>query len=100
MAVIFKLSKDYKNEKTIIGHCPLCGKDILESNKSYYCSGYKDGCKLSICKTIAGKKITKNNVKQLLEKGITTEIKGFKSKSGNQFNAKLQITNGEIKFLF
>jgi DNA topoisomerase-3 len=97
---IFKLSKDYKNEKTIIGHCPLCGKDILESNKSYYCSGYKDGCKLSIFKTIAGKKITKNNVKQLLEKGITTEIKGFKSKSGNQFNAKLQITNGEIKFLF
>ena len=97
---IFKLRKDYKNEKTIIGHCPLCSKDILESNKSYYCSGYKDGCKLSICKTIAGKKITKNNVKQLLEKGITTEIKGFKSKSGNQFNAKLQITNGEIKFLF
>lgn len=97
---IFKLSKDYKNEKTIIGHCPLCGKDILESNKSYYCSGYKDGCKLSIWKIISGKKITKNNVKQLLEKGITTEIKGFKSKSGNQFNAKLQITNGEIKFLF
>lgn len=96
----FKLKRDYKSEKTILGHCPLCGKDIIESNKSYYCSGYKEGCKFSIWKTISGKKISKTNAKQLLEKGITTEIKGFKSKSGKQFNAKLQIINEEIKFLF
>lgn len=96
----FKLKKNYKNEKTIVGHCPLCGKDIIESNKSFYCSGFKEGCKFSVCKTIAGKKISKTNIKQLLENGVTTEIKGFKAKSGKQFNAKLQIINGEIKFLF
>lgn len=96
----FKLKKNYKNEKTIVGHCPLCGKDIIESNKSFYCSGFKEGCKFSVWKTIAGKKISKTNIKQLLEIGVTTEIKGFKAKSGKQFNAKLQIINGEIKFLF
>lgn len=96
----FKLKKNYKNEKTIVGHCPLCGKDIIESNKSIYCSGFKEGCKFSVWKTIAGKKISKTNIKQLLENGVTTEIKGFKAKSGKQFNAKLQIINGEIKFLF
>lgn len=96
----FKLKKDYKNEKTIIGQCPLCNKDIVESNKSFYCSGYKDGCRFSIWKTIAGKKITKTNVKQLLQTGISTEIKGFKSKSGKSFNAKLKIENGKIKFEF
>lgn len=96
----FKLKKNYKNEKTIVGHCPLCGKDIIESNKSFYCSGFKEGCKFSVWKTIAGKKISKTNIKQLLENGVTTEIKGFKAKSGKQFNAKLQIINGEIKFLF
>lgn len=96
----FKLKKNYKNEKTIVGHCPLCGKDIIESNKSFYCSGFKEGCKFSVWKTIAGKKISKKNIKQLLENGVTTEIKGFKAKSGKQFNAKLQIINGEIKFLF
>lgn len=96
----FKLKKNYKNEKIIVGHCPLCGKDIIESNKSFYCSGFKEGCKFSVWKTIAGKKISKTNIKQLLENGVTTEIKGFKAKSGKQFNAKLQIINGEIKFLF
>jgi len=44
--------------------------------------------------------LTKTNIKQLLENGITTEIKGFKSKSGKQFNAKLQINDGKIEFLF
>lgn len=96
----FKLQKNYKNDKTIIGQCPICGKDIIESTKSFYCSGFKNGCKFSIWKSIAGKKLTKTNIKQLLENGITTEIKGFKSKSGKQFNAKLQINDGKIEFLF
>lgn len=96
----FKLKKNYKNEKTIVGHCPLCGKDIIESNKSFYCSGFKEGCKFSVWKTIAGKKISKTNIKQLLENGVTTEIRGFKAKSGKQFNAKLQIINGKIEFIF
>lgn len=96
----FKLQKNYKNDKTIVGQCPICGKDIIESTKSFYCSGFKNGCKFSIWKSIAGKKLTKTNIKQLLENGITTEIKGFKSKSGKQFNAKLQINDGKIEFLF
>ena len=96
----FKLKKDYKSNKTIIGQCPICGKEIIESSKSFYCSGYKDGCQFSIWKIIAEKKLTKTNIMQLLEKGITTEIKGFKSKSGKQFNAKLQIADGKIQFLF
>ena len=96
----FKLQKNYKNDKTIVGQCPICGKDIIESTKSFYCSGFKDGCNFSIWKSIAGKKLTKTNIKQLLENGITTEIKGFKSKSGKQFNAKLQINDGKIEFLF
>ena len=96
----FKLKKNYKNDKTVVGQCPNCGKNIIESAKSFYCSGFKEGCKFSVWKTIAGKKISKTNIKQLLENGVTTEIKGFKAKSGKQFNAKLQIINGEIKFLF
>lgn len=96
----FKLKKDYKSDKTVVGQCPVCGKDIIESSKSFYCSGYKDGCKFSIWKTVAGKKLSKTNIKQLLENGITTEIKGFKSKSGKQFNAKLQIVDGKIQFIF
>ena len=92
--------KNSKDSKTSLGKCPLCNKDIYEGNKSYYCSAYKDGCKFNIWKNISGKKITGSNVKQLLTKGITNEIKGFKTKSGKEFKAKLQIREGEIKFVF
>jgi len=32
--------------------CPRCGREIFESNKSFYCSGYKyvPSCKFSIWK--------------------------------------------------
>lgn len=89
-----------KDTKTALGKCPLCNNNIIEGSKSYYCSAYKDGCKFGIWKNISGKKITNSNVKQLLTKGITNEIKGFKSKNGKEFKAKLQIKEGEVKFVF
>ena len=92
--------KNSKDSKTSLGKCPLCNNDIYEGNKSYYCSAYKDGCKFNIWKNTSGKKITISNVKQLLTKGITNEIKGFKTKNGKEFKAKLQIREGEIKFVF
>ena len=92
--------KNSKDSKTSLGKCPLCNNDIIEGKKSYYCSAYKDGCKFGIWKIISGKKITNSNVKQLLTKGITNEIKGFKSKNGKEFKAKLQIKEGEVKFVF
>ncbi|HBD0936787.1 TPA: topoisomerase C-terminal repeat-containing protein [Enterococcus faecalis] len=48
----------------------------------------------------SGKTIPKSNVQQLLEKGITSEIKGFKSKKGKAFNAKLKIVENKITFDF
>lgn len=88
------------NTKIVLGKCPLCNNDIIEGSKSYYCSAYKEGCKFGIWKNISGKKITNSNVRQLLTKGITNEIKGFKSKNGKEFKAKLQIKEGEVKFVF
>lgn len=96
----FKLQNDYNNKKTSLGKCPVCNKDIYEGEKSYYCSGYNEGCKFTIWKIISGKKITDSNVKQLLTNGVTTSIRGFKSKNGNKFIAKLKIIDGVIKLDF
>lgn len=96
----FKLQNNYINQKESLGKCPICNKEIYEGEKSYYCSGYKDGCKFSIWKNISGKKITTSNIKQLLSNGITNQIKGFKSKNGKSFNAKLKLVDGTIKFEF
>ena len=49
---------------------------------------------------IAGKKLTEKNIRDLLEKGHTTLIKGFTSKAGKAFEAKLKVADGKIVFDF
>lgn len=91
------------NEKQSVGKCPKCKQGhIIESKSgaSYGCDRYKEGCNFIFAKSIAGKKLSKKNIKDLLEKGITEIIKGFKGKKGD-FECKL-ILNEEFKteFLF
>ncbi|MBE3588662.1 MAG: topoisomerase C-terminal repeat-containing protein, partial [Thermoanaerobacteraceae bacterium] len=90
-----------KQQKEVLGKCPLCGRDVLEYAKSYGCSGYKDGCKFAVWKEIAGKKITSNQAKELFQKGRTGVLKGFKSKAGKSFDAILTLgEDGKVNFEF
>ena len=90
-----------KTENTSIGVCPVCGMNIRKTPFGWGCEGYKKGCKFTISGTIAGKKLTENHVKTLLTKGKTSEIKGFKSKAGKKFNAKLKLDDSnKISFDF
>ena len=86
-------------KKTTIGKCPVCGKDMLENSKSYYCEDYKN-CGFSIWKQICGKRLSKTIIDELLEKGKTKEIKGFKSKQGKTFSASLIIEDNKVKLNF
>ncbi|WP_203965406.1 topoisomerase C-terminal repeat-containing protein, partial [Capnocytophaga stomatis] len=99
---IFSLeSKIQKQERTSLGTCPKCKKgSVFEGKKSFSCSEYKNGCNFTIWKTIAGKTITQKQVQELLTKGKTSNLKGFKSKAGKSFEAKLKLENFEIKFEF
>lgn len=83
-----------------LGQCPLCNRDVIESTKGYGCSGYKQGCKFMIWKEIAGKKITEKQARDLLQKGQTALLKGFKSKAGKDFDAILVLRDGKVKFEF
>lgn len=101
MSTELSKSNNFNNKKTVIGQCPICGKDIIENSKAYACSGYKEGCTFTIWKTIAGKNITKTIATELIKKGKTKEITGFKSKAGNLFSSSLMITEeGKITFDF
>jgi len=53
-----------------------------------------------IWKTIAGKNITEVYVKQLLEKGRTSLISGFKSKTGKDFKAYLVLADNKVEMEF
>lgn len=87
-------------EENKIGTCPKCQSNIVDKGKFYGCSGYKDGCKFTLPKKWSSKTIPRTNIIQLIEKGETTEIKGFKSKKGNKFNAKLKLEDEKLQFVF
>ncbi|AFQ43635.1 type IA DNA topoisomerase [Desulfosporosinus meridiei] len=73
-----------------LGNCPKCGGEIIEGQKGFGCSNWREGCRFVLWKTpICGKVLTVNQVKSLLKKGRTPLIKGFKSKSGKTFAAYL-----------
>ena len=83
-----------------IGACPLCGADVVDRPKSYSCSGWKQGCKFVIWKRMAGKRISAATAKKLLRDGQTSHLKGFKSKAGKPFDARLKLVDGVVKFDF
>ena len=83
-----------------LGTCPSCKKgQIVEYPQSYGCTEFKNGCKFGIWKEIAKKKITHKNVEDLITKGRTSLIKGFKGKSGNDFEAYL-VLDSNLKTAF
>lgn len=90
-----------QNKEKEIAICPSCKGSIEDKGKFYGCSGYKNGCKVTFPKSLAKKSITKTMVKTLCDKGKTNKLKGFKSKEGKPFEAKLKLNDKhEIKFDF
>ena len=74
-----------------LGPCPFCGHMVVESPKAYGCSNWKNGCKFTVWKTIAGKSIGEEDVKKIITAGRTEKIAGFKSKAGKEFSAALVL---------
>ena len=78
--------------------CPLCGGDIIVNSWGYGCANYnrekEDSCRFSIGK-MAEKSLTEANVKELLTNGITGTIRGFKSKTGKKFDARVALSKDE-----
>lgn len=71
---------------------------VEEKEKVYSCKHSKTNKQFVIFKTFSGKKLTNNQVKQLLEKGKTSLIKGFISKKETNYDAYLVLTGEKITF--
>ncbi|MDF1694654.1 MAG: DNA topoisomerase 3 [Saprospiraceae bacterium] len=74
-----KKTKPSKAKKSIHElNCPKCKKGSLLKGKSAYgCSQWKTGCSFTLPFTIFEKKMSDNQLKRLVEKGCTTNLKGF-----------------------
>ncbi len=80
--------------------CPICGSRIKETEKAFGCLGYKDGCKFVLWKDVAKKKLTEKHLRQIIENGMTDVIKGFTSKAGKPFDARLKYSVEQQKMVF
>jgi DNA topoisomerase-3 len=97
-------------ERVELGLCPRCGdvtgEIIKENSRAYGCTSWKSreetGCGFVIWKRVAGRTITPELARQLLEEGKTKEVvAGFRSKAGKPFRARLVLTpEGKVEFDF
>ncbi len=91
-----KLEAPSRNREPL-GACPRCGAPVVETRKAYGCSAWKkSGCDFVIWKQVSGKRLSEGQAKQLLTKGRTGQMKGFKSKAGKPYSAALKL-DGEHK---
>ena len=97
-------------ERVELGPCPRCGavtgEVIRENARAYGCTSWKSreepGCGFVIWKRIAGRAVTPEIARQLLEEGRTRDVlTGFKSRAGKSFRARLVLTGeGKVEFEF
>lgn len=78
--------------------CPLCGGEIVQTPFGFGCANYdknaENSCKFSIGK-MAGRDIPEGQIKELLTNGRTATIRGFKSKTGKKFDARIALAKDE-----
>jgi DNA topoisomerase III len=99
-----------KVERVELGLCPKCGAEtgeiIKENSRAYGCTSWKSreepGCGFVIWKRVAGRTLTPEIARQLLEDGRTREVlSGFRSRNGKPFRARLVLKeDGKVEFEF
>jgi DNA topoisomerase-3 len=95
-------------ERAELGLCPRCGAEtgeiIKENARAYGCTSWKSreepGCGFVIWKRVAGRTLTPEIARQLLQERRTREVlSGFRSRAGKPFRARL-VLNDEDKVEF
>ena len=82
-----------------VGKCPVCGNPVIEGEKGFGCTNWKNGCKFTVWKNdkfieSMGKKVTKEMVELLLKNG-KVGFRNLKSKKGTFFSAYLRYEKDE-----
>jgi DNA topoisomerase III len=92
---------DLMDEKDEIALCPRCkvGKIVFRRG-SYNCTEHANGCKQSFPAIFLKKRLTAKQIEYLCTKNKTPVIKGFVSKNGKKFNARLILEEGKLKMEF
>ena len=87
--------------RRVVGKCPKCGQNVIESDKSFYCDGFRmeHKCNFSLWKNnkylqARGIVLTADMAAQLLANG-KMQINNLTSKAGKEYNAIFYMEPGE-----
>jgi DNA topoisomerase-3 len=90
-------SADVRAQRAVIGPCPNGDGEIRENRLAYGCSSWKSkeepGCGFVIWKTIKGRSISPGEAGDLLEKGQTQLLDGFRTRPSK---GRLVLTDGQV----
>lgn len=75
--------EDNKNFEKI-GVCPKCGGDLIKGPRSFFCSNYKEGCKVGGFSNQSGAEITTDEFLRMLDGEIFNKEFTYKGKSWHQ----------------
>ncbi|HIW48283.1 MAG TPA: DNA topoisomerase III [Firmicutes bacterium] len=77
------------------GTCPLCQKEsVLENSKSFYCGGWKSGCRFTIWKNALeqnGAKVDSHMVKKLLKDGQVEHVPLYLRQTGEKGEGTVRL---------
>ncbi|MDR1107120.1 MAG: hypothetical protein LBL44_12255 [Treponema sp.] len=89
----------YQAQRKSLGKCPLCGGEVFEGKRNYYCAAYKEGCHFVIWKEICQASLGAPDAEALLS-GKDTKLKKCKSKAGKDFQARFFLKDGKVEMRF
>jgi DNA topoisomerase-3 len=93
-------SRRTRPEAEAIGVCPACHTPVRLRGPVYDCETGRD-CPFLVFSTMGKRAISPAMVKELLKNGKTKSYKGFRSKSGNPFEAGLELQpDGKVVMWF
>jgi DNA topoisomerase-3 len=86
------------SEKKITGKCPICGSDVAETQKGWFC--VSQSCRFGLWRNNAyfrkiGKELTEPMVVELLADGQTRLVGCTSQRTGKKYNAILHMTTDE-----
>ena len=87
-----KRKKKSSSKAKTFGKCPLCGGDVLENSKAFYCGGWRNGCKFTLwkdCLDRYGVSLDGKLVKELLKNGKIPGLPVVKAQTGEKCTAEL-----------
>jgi DNA topoisomerase-3 len=76
--------------------CPKCQEHLIETQKSYKCRG----CNFLVWKKYCGREFSQDEVAQLLRGEVLGPVRGFTSKTGRSFAAKVRMEDGGYALVF